>query len=264
MRAYEGAGWGVLQLRGGDALDLVHRLSTNDLRSLKPGDDRWTVFTTHQGKAVDWSRVLVAEDGVWLTSSAPAALAAWIDKYTITEDVETADMTGQWHWVRFLDALPDTSLRMPGLPGHPGGGDAILRQAPDLVSPADYEAWRLVQGIPALPTEIADQGPLQARLLASIHWHKGCYIGQEVISRLYSYDKVARILMGVEGDVQPGDRLEVAGKTIGRVTSAAAGHALAYIERDFAKPGDATSNGRGVHIVERPFWQEVAPAHVGQ
>jgi len=40
--------------------------------------------------------------------------------------------------------------------------------------------------------------PFELRLgTDSIHWHKGCYIGQEIISRLEAYDKVARLMMGV-------------------------------------------------------------------
>jgi folate-binding protein YgfZ len=40
--------------------------------------------------------------------------------------------------------------------------------------------------------------PFELRLgQDSIHWHKGCYIGQEIISRLEAYDKVARLMMGV-------------------------------------------------------------------
>jgi len=41
--------------------------------------------------------------------------------------------------------------------------------------------------------------PFELRLgQDSIHWHKGCYIGQEIISRLEAYDKVARLMMGVQ------------------------------------------------------------------
>lgn len=40
--------------------------------------------------------------------------------------------------------------------------------------------------------------PFELRLgQDSIHWHKGCYIGQEVISRLEAYDKVPRLMMGI-------------------------------------------------------------------
>ena len=99
-------------------------------------------------------------------------------------------------------------------------------------------------------------------------WKKGCYVGQEVISRLDSYDKVARYLMGFETAestaVAPGDRLRRKGTGLGRVTSVAPRPGggmvgLAIVNREAAGPGVAeleTSDGTAsVDLMDRPFWQ---------
>jgi folate-binding protein YgfZ len=63
------------------------------------------------------------------------------------------------------------------------------------------EAWnsyRIEQGIPAAPNEINDQyNPHEVNLLDLVSFTKGCYIGQEVIARLDTYDKVQKKLTGI-------------------------------------------------------------------
>ena len=83
---------GVLEVRGADRIDLLHRLSTNDLRPLERLNIvTTTVFTTNQGRVVDWSWVLSLPERLLVRTSAGRVnrLAEWIATYTITEDVET-------------------------------------------------------------------------------------------------------------------------------------------------------------------------------
>jgi folate-binding protein YgfZ len=93
--------------------------------------------------------------------------------------------------------------------------------------------------------------PLEAGLTQYISFTKGCYIGQEVIARLDTYDKVQRHLVGLAFDTPPnageGEELEVRdveeGKKIGAVTSIATSPALdrtiglAYVRTNHAVPG---------------------------
>ena len=61
-----------------------------------------------------------------------------------------------------------------------------------------WDAYRIEQGIPASPNEINDQyNPHEVNLLDMVSFSKGCYIGQEVIARLDTYDKVQKNLFGV-------------------------------------------------------------------
>jgi tRNA-modifying protein YgfZ len=61
-----------------------------------------------------------------------------------------------------------------------------------------WNSYRVEQGIPAAPNEINDQyNPHEVNLLEMVSFTKGCYIGQEVIARLDTYDKVQKKLTGI-------------------------------------------------------------------
>jgi folate-binding protein YgfZ len=61
-----------------------------------------------------------------------------------------------------------------------------------------WNSYRIEQGIPAAPNEINDQfNPHEVNLLDRVSFTKGCYIGQEVIARLDTYDKVQKKLTGI-------------------------------------------------------------------
>jgi len=73
------------------------------------------------------------------------------------------------------------------------------------------EAARVRRGIPAAGSELnEDHNPLEAGLWDAVAFDKGCYVGQEVVARLNTYDKVSRRLVGLR---IPEDHLVVAGGT---------------------------------------------------
>ena len=85
------------------------------------------------------------------------------------------------------------------------------------------EIVRIEQGVPKHGTELGeDYNPLEAGLERHISGTKGCYIGQEVILRLNTYQKVQKRLRGIVlSDDQPIDsfELEMDGKQVGFITS---------------------------------------------
>jgi folate-binding protein YgfZ len=61
-----------------------------------------------------------------------------------------------------------------------------------------YNIFRVENGIPCAPNEIIHRvNPHEVKLLDEVDFKKGCYIGQEVIARLDTYDKVQRYMMGI-------------------------------------------------------------------
>lgn len=59
-----------------------------------------------------------------------------------------------------------------------------------------FDALRIQNGIPSLPQEINDlTNPYEINLIDEVNFKKGCYIGQEVIARLDTYNKVQRALV---------------------------------------------------------------------
>lgn len=66
-----------------------------------------------------------------------------------------------------------------------------------MVSDETYDFVRIEKGIAVLPNEINDNyNPHETNMLDEISFNKGCYIGQEVIARLDTYDKVQRKMVG--------------------------------------------------------------------
>ncbi|MCI0438940.1 MAG: aminomethyltransferase family protein, partial [Chloroflexi bacterium] len=94
---------GRLKATGEDALDLIHRLSTNDLLPLQANEGACTVLTSAKGRIVDLTLVLRLQDRRFdkLTTSlllftAPEnrqKVAEWIDFYTFAEDISLRDIT---------------------------------------------------------------------------------------------------------------------------------------------------------------------------
>jgi len=92
------------------------------------------------------------------------------------------------------------------------------------IGTAAYEAARVRHAIPVYGREMGDAyNPLEAGLIGSIDFHKGCYIGQEVIARLDTYQKVQKRLVMLrfspDAAVSAGAALQHQGQTAGTVTS---------------------------------------------
>ena len=285
--AFDVSQFGRLRVSGEDAIDLLDRLSTNDLTNLRPGTGAGTVLTTNKGRVIDFLRVL-HRGGDILVLTSPGTqrrVAEWIDFYTFAEDVLVEDVSDET--MQFLAAgegaagrgargvpsrrrpgrLPkprerrrnDRRSRRHGRAGHVGGRHPARGGAPDFGLPTlsenERDALRIELGVPEYPNDLNDRrNPLEANLKPYISFNKGCYIGQEVVARLNTYDRVQRFLCRLDLDeaaalaapnapVTDGE-----GAEIGEVTSATAGTALAYIRKRSCEDGarvsvSASANG---------------------
>ena len=130
---------------------------------------------------------------------------------------------------------------MPGNDRWIAPGD--LPAGTDWMSAPDAEVLRVERGFPGWGHELT-QGLLPAEALLdlrSVDFHKGCYVGQEVISRIQSVGRVRRGLVALAfsgGCPQPGWLLlDAAGEKSGEVTSVVESSAgaligLGYVKRD--------------------------------
>jgi len=140
-----------------------------------------------------------------------------------------------------------------------------------LVGEEAYNTYRIEQGIPVAPNELNDNyNPHEANLMSLVDTAKGCYIGQEVIERLETYNKVQKYLRGIEFDEQLlSDEqfvlLSEDGTEVGTVTSSVNSLildvpiGLAFIRKAFVKEGTKlsakSSDGRtiSVTVCDLPF-----------
>ena len=249
---------GRLRITGADALDLLNRLTTNNLETLPPGTACSTVLTNGDARVLDHLRLAAVDGGMWCLTSPGRAedVANWIDLYTFGEEITVVDESGETMQFTVVGPLAADALATAGFPiplldgvlaqdgvvvvaspfgAHPAydlllplaeaeRSKAALLAAAQEVDAGAFEAYRIAQGVPAYGSEFgAFNNPLEARLLGSISDDKGCYTGQEVIARLQTYRKVQRLLMSFTSDAPavPGDALETEdGSQAGVVTSA--------------------------------------------
>ena len=126
---------GCLRAVGADALDLLNRLSTNKVDRLPPGHWAPTTLTTDRGRIVDVLRVLhTAEAGALLLTSPgrQPAVIEWLDKYTIMEDLEVRDVSGETAQLLLTGPAAAQLLELP--PDAPGVADGSP-PAPGMTQP---------------------------------------------------------------------------------------------------------------------------------
>jgi folate-binding protein YgfZ len=111
------------------------------------------------------------------------------------------------------------------------------------------EAVRVRQGVPAFGSEMGEPfNPLEAGLIGSVDFAKGCYIGQEVIARLDSYKKVQKYLVALifedGAEVSASDLLLQDGQPVGQVTSVSRLPGAGLSGLGYVKTASALSGGK--------------------
>jgi folate-binding protein YgfZ len=136
--------------------------------------------------------------------------------------------------------------------------------APSILDAETLEVLRIEAGIPKFGVDMDENTiPIEAGLESlAISYTKGCYIGQEVISRIHSLGHVNRHLAKLRLAAatplpQHGDKIQVDGRDIGQVTSAVysprygSGLALGYVRREHATAGTKVSiNHQPAEVME--------------
>ncbi len=210
----------LLALDGADGLDLLQRISTNDVAKLKIGEHAETILTTEKGRIVDLLVVFrVSADSLILAGASKenGQLSNWIGGFIVMEDARLSLLSDKRIQILVLN-LRDEEIssdlinhnvhvaKMNYL-GPPQalfvaehGTKAFLqsfleRNGIPEATAAEYESYRILNAIPGFPNELSTQyNPLEVGLQSLVSFTKGCYVGQEVIARLETYQKVQKSL----------------------------------------------------------------------
>lgn len=291
---------GRLAIGGADALDLLHRLSTNQVSTLRPGEGTATVLTTAKGRIVDLVILYRLADRLIALCGDDRArpVIDWIERYTFREEVTVDDLTASHGTLAIFG--PQSAQQVDRVCGarssgrtlhHPieatigearaivartfprggdgylitaeaGAIDAILARLLEadhgvvLAGEPCIEVMRIEAGLPAAGRELTESyNPWEARLQDAISLDKGCYVGQEVIARLNTYDKVSKQLVRLrcaDGPAPgPGAKLLVGETASGTLTSVAMvpgeAHAVAL---GYVRDEDATAGTEVMAQVE--------------
>ncbi len=220
----------VLAFRGPDAVRYLNGQLTQNVADLADrslpacvtdAKGRLQFFTSVFRGRVD-DEVMVAGD-----PARSAELLARLERYLIADEVEIETLTGRWSRLH-SDTPIEGACLVRSTDGPFGSGIDHWFPAAELpdVEPApddEIETLRITAGLPLWGRELEDgMLPPEAGLdRTAISYRKGCYIGQEVLSRIKSVGRVNRRLARLATDAPDPAALVLDGKSCGALTSIA-------------------------------------------
>src|SRR5258708_7640825 len=244
----------VIKVSGADARGFLNNLVTSELEQVKPGFGRFGALLTPQGKIVADFLVTEApvDDGGGFLIDCPRALAqGLVDKlgfYKLRAKVTVENLSDRLGVLAVWDGEPATK---PG-PAFADPRDARLGWR--ILVPADlaqkaavligtemaeiaaYDAHRIACGVPrgGIDFSYGDAFPHETNMdrLHGVDFDKGCYIGQEVVSRMQHRGTArTRIVRLALDSVRPeaGVEIRAGDKPVGTMGSSADGMGLALI-----------------------------------
>ena len=271
---------GVVKVSGEGARDFLNGLVTTDVALLRPGLGRFGALLTPQGKItadfliteaptghgggflIDCPRALAqaladklgfyklrAKVAVENLSESLGVLAAWDGDFAIKPDLAFADPRNAVLGWRIL------------VPAGLAQKVADLIGA-DLVDSAAYDAHRIASGVPrgGLDFTYGDAFPHETNMdrLHGVDFEKGCYVGQEVVSRMQhrgtARTRTVRVVLE-DFSPEPGTAILAGDKVVGTIGSTAGHNGLALIRTDRAADALAaglklTSGGLAIRLAD--------------
>ena len=277
-----------LRVTGADRFRFLNGQLTNDVRKATEANSIEACVLNAKGK-MDAHVFLHVDGDSFVLDADPAlrsSLQARLERYIIADDVQIEDVTDRLSIFHLLGPAPSNLSSGTGIVsvdrfGEMGSdiwvaADKRNDVAAELTREFKFcddhcaEVFRIERGIPRWGRELTNEFiPVEANLeQRCIDYEKGCYIGQEVISRMKMSGQRNKQLMGLrslsETPLREGMRLSgPEGKETGRITSAtrtANGEiALGYVKRGFNSPGTkieavlTEGSAVPVEVVDLPF-----------
>jgi tRNA-modifying protein YgfZ len=277
-----------LRVTGADRFRFLNGQITNDLRKASETAAIEACVLNAKGKLN--AHIFIAAVGEsFLIDAEPElreTLRARLERYVIADDVQISDVTDEFSLFHvFTDEPPglesgrSVSARRFAAMGWDVWSDTAYHDAlrDDLsskfvsIDSAVAELMRIEQGLPRWGRELTDEIiPIEANLeQRTIDYQKGCYIGQEVISRIKMSGQTNKRLCGLisldNTPLKSGMKLaapSASGKEAGWITSVACSQrreiALGYVKRGFNNARThldalAADSAIPVEVVSLPF-----------
>jgi folate-binding protein YgfZ len=261
----------VLRVSGKDRVSFLQGLVTADLAGLAPGQARWAALLTAQGKIL-FDFLMVEQGDCILIDCAGdqlEELAKRLAFYKLRAQVSVEPM----RHMAVAAALPESQITVP----------AALIFADPRLSDMGSRAFISVDHVPALnadvsvyrgrrialgiPDTVEDIGsgvlfPHEADLdqLGGVSFIKGCYVGQEVVSRMEHRGTARSRILPVAADrpLASGASMTGRGRMLGQVLSTDGARALALVRLDRLAEaldgGDPVIAGDAAVTVLQPAW----------
>ena len=274
---------GVIRVAGVDARKYLQGLITNDIAKAQDGRAIHAGLLNPQGKVLFDFFVVAANGGYLLdvVKDKSGELTKRLSFYRLRAEVEIVDepslaISAAWggepHPCKDTVVYPDP--RLPEL-----GFRLILRadtSAAELgcspASEADYDTNRIRLGVPegGLDYGFGEAFPHEALFdqLNGVEFAKGCYVGQEVVSRMEHRGTARRRIVPIESEATlplSGSSIEVGNMPIGTIGSVSGASGLALVRLDRAEEALArgvplTAAGVKLRIRQPSFAKFSVPA----
>ncbi len=217
----------VIRVTGVDRLRYLNGQVSNDLRRLREDEAMPALVLTAKGKLCAVADFRVDGESILVETAASLGeeLLARLERYAISDDVTFTPVTETetgWHvFGKKAETREGLSIARLGVPGR----DVESRPEGMAEASADeIEVLRISRGVPLWGQELDENTlPQEAGLdRMTVDFMKGCYVGQEVVSRLKSVGRVNRHLCGFRGETSgKGGLFNEAGIQAGVLTSVA-------------------------------------------
>jgi len=263
---------GVVAVGGADAQKFLNDLITAEIGRAADGRAVYGGLLTPQGKIL-FDFIIFPDSGRLLFDLPVALVADFVKRltfYRLRAKVEIADITAErmvvatWGGERPIiggivaadPRLADLGYRAIVAKGTAGPPDHIL------ASEAEYDVHRIGLGVPEGGIDFAfgEAFPHDADMdqLGGIDFDKGCYVGQEVVSRMQHRGTARRRIVMAEGTgLTAGSEITAGERPLGSLTSTADGVGLALVRLDRAK--EAMDAGRPILAGDVPVTLALPP-----
>jgi len=237
---------GVVLVTGPDRFDVLNATLSQDLRGLAVGDSRDALELDGQGRIQHSIHVLESTDGTLLVvpGTSGADVAAWLDARIFMEDVQAIDVTTRFSVWGGAVALGDLAWTDPWPTIALGGVTYGETEIPawtwvetllpagekpnvDVLGADLVDPLRVVAGRPSMAEVDNRSLPHELDWLrTAVHLSKGCYPGQETVSKIHNVGHPPRRLVRLHLDgsesvfAEAGDLVMLNGDVVGTVTTA--------------------------------------------
>ena len=252
------------KFEGPDAEKLLRDVLTGEV-SARDGPAHWWALLTPQGKIIAEGLLGWQDSAFWLDVEAGIAESFFkrMRMYKLRADAQISNLsnTHRVGWSRNMPKIKGTVVHADPRAG--GLGFRVISERSDGAGwPEDGQtlaANRIRAGIvqvgPDFESETLFPHDIGMDLLEGIDFKKGCYVGQEVVSRM-RHRGTARRRPVIVSRATPGQGNEIIsdGKSIGQVGQIVGGRAVGILRLDRLKPGGgATLNSQPVELA-LPHW----------
>jgi hypothetical protein len=261
----------VLRIDGPEATHFLHNLLTADIEGLAAGEAAYTALLTPQGKML-FDFFIVRDGGGYFIDCAASRKAELIKRlgfYKLRAKVAIADASDRE--VGVSPVKPATGLAFSD-PRDAAMGWRVIAPKCTLPEGSGYDAARINLGLADTDADLGSGEffPHEANLdqLGAVSFDKGCYVGQEVVSRMeHRATARSRILpVRLDGPAPAkGSEIVSGGKVVGTLLSSEGQDALALLRLDRLAEAQAPllTAGVGMRVI-KPRWARYEVPGAGQ